>query len=563
LERGQPDGARGPGLLEQAQPWTVLAVVTLYGLGTWWSLRDSPILLGDIAIMELKVRAIADGGHWPMTGAYSRMGWDHPGPAQWYYLTGVYLLLGKSTVALSVAAILWQLAMVVVAWWTARRRDALLGWLVLLGGVAALWVLRSSDVALPWNPLVGAVGVLTLVVLGWDCALGGRLGALLMLPLGSFLAQSHLGYVPVVAAVCALALALLLWHRRTAPSPTGGLRWLAAGTGAAVAMWALPVLQQLTHDPGNLELILGWESEEPRFGLRGALGVLSRIFANPSSWRSTPWLDPQMVVPWLLVLPLAATVVAALRRSHGQLAALGLGWAAVVSAWFAVGQIRGEAFAYLAHFVPPTVLSLLAFSLWVLLIGLGPRGKRMVAAVSLVTVVSLAGTTALRVADEPPVMPGARAAAATLADQLTPRYGSGGSPVYLSAQATDQATPVYTAVANLLVQSGSDVSLPGFWARASDPRLDLGEGDRQRLTVVAVPVDEADSAPGGPDVVARYTAPVGESHRQLAEIDARIAELEDLTAGNPAGATADELRLLRFLRVITANEIVGFLVMKE
>jgi hypothetical protein len=230
----------------------------------------------DFALLELSTDQAA---HWSqLLGPYSRFGWRHPGPAYFYLLAPPYGLSARHSASLPVGALLLN-AGVMLAMATVLRRQPR-GWPMLL--VAGPLVLAYSAYLGPgflyniWNP---AVTVLPLALFLILCAATacGQLGALApMAALGSFLVQTHIGYLPCVLA----ALATCLLGLRA-----GGhgqrLRAVSARIGLAtlvlVALWAPPVYEELTRTPGNLTLIARFfAGSGGGVGLGAAIAVVSR-----------------------------------------------------------------------------------------------------------------------------------------------------------------------------------------------------------------------------------------------------------------------------------------------
>ena len=84
----------------------VAALVVLgvaLAVGAVRSMQAGWIPVGDEALIEMRVRDVP--GHMPLLGVYSRFGWSHPGPLQFLLLAVPYRLLGQSSAALLVGAL--------------------------------------------------------------------------------------------------------------------------------------------------------------------------------------------------------------------------------------------------------------------------------------------------------------------------------------------------------------------------------------------------------------------------------------------------------------------------
>ena len=81
-------------------------------------------------------------------------------------------------------------------------------------------------------------------------------------------------------------------------------------------MWLPPLWQQLTGQPANLTALLGNQTDEgARVGLGKAVGAMTHLFALPPDWTNpTAVMATAPVIPWLLILPVAALALAVRRR---------------------------------------------------------------------------------------------------------------------------------------------------------------------------------------------------------------------------------------------------------
>lgn len=248
----------------------------------------------DLALIDLHTRQAL---HWRQElGPFDRYGWHHPGPVYYYLLATVARALGPGARAEFVGATLVNgLAAVGVVWVVRRRAGAVaaawaaacvagLGVQLAMTGPADLTYSESRLGALvsPWNPTVVVLPLLLTVVLSAASVRSPRalLGAVLV---GSFVVQTDISALPLVAASLVLGAASLViatrTRRRAAHLADGGTgtadgprptvrrplrrhRHLgrdqvvtALGVAVLVAMWVPPVVEQLTHRPGNLTLL--------------------------------------------------------------------------------------------------------------------------------------------------------------------------------------------------------------------------------------------------------------------------------------------------------------------
>ncbi|MFN8039982.1 MAG: hypothetical protein U0Q07_12300 [Acidimicrobiales bacterium] len=212
-----------------AVPFLVNAVVSA-GLD-WHPVSDRAVIVARVADVL--------GGDTPLVGAYSRFGFNHPGPLGAYVLAPLWAARPQAGSVLAAGALVNGVA-AVAAVAVVRRRA---GTLPALGVAAMVLVLaRSLGPVLvrdPWNPWLPVLPFLLFVVAVWAMATGSRWSLPLAVGAGSFVVQEHVGYVPVVAVlgvwgVVALAAEALAEHRRAGATPE------AVDVGSAVVGAAGP-----------------------------------------------------------------------------------------------------------------------------------------------------------------------------------------------------------------------------------------------------------------------------------------------------------------------------------
>ncbi len=315
---------------------------------------------GDTALISLHASEVG-GPRSPLVGPYSRYGWNHPGPMLFWVVAAGQHLAGAAGERLAVLALEGACAVAAVA--LAVRRRPVVGGLLGAAVLVALLADGGSSYGSTWNPYVLPIPLLACAVGCWLAATDGDAGGLLLgVVAGSFVAQSHVAGVPLVAAVGTVAVALRIVLRRGRPR----IRWwwTAAGAAVAVALWAPPVWQQLTGRDGNLAAIWDYFTSDHRGGTVGpgdAFAVLVRQLALPAPWMKgrthtppqdvagAPGLVAQVAVGLLLAV-LVLLVVRAVRRGDRGRAGLGvLALGLVAVSWLATTRITGEPFEYLVH----------------------------------------------------------------------------------------------------------------------------------------------------------------------------------------------------------------------
>jgi hypothetical protein len=193
---------------------------------------------------------------------------------------------------------------------------------------------------------------------------------------GSFVVQAHVGYLGVVGVLVLGALGSVVVAarrgRRTVPV-------LLAAAAVAGVLWVLPVIEQVTTDPGNLGLVLKFarEGEGPAHPLGDGWHVVSDALGWRFAWAaglpepnlftgSVP-LDGGAPVPLGLVALGAATAVAAWRRAYSAVRLDVTVLVALAAAVVSVSRISGEIFPYLVTWVAGLAMLAwiaAAWSLW-------------------------------------------------------------------------------------------------------------------------------------------------------------------------------------------------------
>jgi hypothetical protein len=305
---------------------------------------------GDFAVIELYTELASRG--LLLLGPYSRFGWHHPGPVYFYLQAPLYVLSGHKATALYAGALAVNLAAIAtLAWVVARGSRGPLA--ALVTGACVLFAWRvPMFLASPWTAHVAVLPSVTFIAL---CAatVSGR-GRLLPLALafGSVVAQTHLGFVPMVFALSAATVAAVILDDR---GRSGSLRPILTTSGlVCMVLWLMPISEALSHSGGNVAAL--WRffvtNAEPGPSLKEALaiwsyglvGVLRPDFALP--WgghfvlRYLAWAIPCAIGQVLLLAAIARADLRAGRRFEGGLAISAL--AASVIGFAAITRIRGD-----------------------------------------------------------------------------------------------------------------------------------------------------------------------------------------------------------------------------
>ena len=255
---------------------SVVLTVALVLPSVWDVVTSAAQTSGDIALIELRVRDVLSA-HPPVTGAYSRYGWDHPGPILFWLSALPYRVLGGGAAALgTVAVVVNAIAMLVLLRLAARLGAA--AWFVVAGALVALVMgLEADALASVWNVTITNVALLLFAVACWGVWCEVDHSGWIALLAGSFVVQSHVGTGVVIGplAVATLGIVVRRWWRGDGRQ----LSDLARPTAVVGAVWAFPVVVDAVADPpGNLARLGRWSlmHDEPQIGLGTATRLLGR-----------------------------------------------------------------------------------------------------------------------------------------------------------------------------------------------------------------------------------------------------------------------------------------------
>lgn len=346
-----------------------LALLPLVVAAVQWIGRDW-IPIHDVAVTDMRVRDVFTADT-PLVGPYSRYLWNHPGPVMFWLMAVPSWISGHAAWGTLVGGLVAQAVAVVwtgaLAWRTGRAPLVLVTSAVLLLTYRAIGPLVLLE---PWNPHIALPWFVLFVLYAWRLAVGEvrRLAGAFVV--ASFLVQTHIGYLPLVAAGLAVAAAYRIVDlRRSRAQRVGAKAWVLTAI-AGVVMWAPVVIEQFTDDPGNLtwlwDYFVGGQNVEPTAGGRAAVGLFGSMFTVLPSWLGgsethdylTNAIRPGRLA--LVVVPIALLVIgvlgtrAAHRRDHTRfvvtIAVLS------VAGLFALSRVTGELLAYLFYWRIPLAL---------------------------------------------------------------------------------------------------------------------------------------------------------------------------------------------------------------
>jgi hypothetical protein len=281
---------------------------------------------GDQAMEILRMHDVG-GPNTPLVGPYSRFGWEHPGPLLFWLgapalrlagPVGVMVLVGVINVAATIGAV------------AAARRLAGTSFALVVAAATAVMVHSHGAMKLidPWNPWVTVLPLLCFLLCVPVAVTRGALWALVAaIASGSFVAQSHLGNVPVV--VVATGVGVAWWWRWERTPPVGsepGRRGAAARLrtwwplGLVALLWAGPLVDLVVNAPGNLwdlARFAAGATEEPA-PLDESLGAAARELGVVPAWMgSNEGVWPVEPAPaWTLLVPPALLLVGLAASRH-------------------------------------------------------------------------------------------------------------------------------------------------------------------------------------------------------------------------------------------------------
>jgi len=353
---------------------------------------------GDQALTELAVREAA-GGH-QLLGMGGRFGWNHPGPLWIYLLLPAYELTGRAPWSLGLGAITLHIVMIVIVVVAAGRAagpraaavlaalvviyiqaTGLIYWTNLWAGYAFVWPLLALIV-------MGAVAT-SLADASWG------LPAIVLL--GTLLVQTDVSTAVPVVLISIVAVSLRLRRfglRSVVTGRNGGHSALSRPSVsvaavvvviAAVLTWVPPIIQQLTHDPGNFTLLYRYARQGsggyPFRTAAAAVGASLTVMPLGARWilrnGVQPHIDPG---PWwavgvtvAFIAGTAATTVFAWRRRRrlaGDLALFSL--VGAIAGIVSISRVDGAINFYLLTWI--TVLPVPAMA--GLLLTVAPSRRR-------------------------------------------------------------------------------------------------------------------------------------------------------------------------------------------
>jgi hypothetical protein len=330
--------------------WPVSAVVTslavVVGLVKLMTTFGQPYYhYGDQAVLASRV---GDAMRFHIElGPYSRFGWSHPGPALFYLQAPIYSVSNTNPRSLFLGSLLINGLCLVAAVLVVRRfaGEWSARWTVGVLGVVLL-ALGANAIETFWNPYLEASALLLVMVLTAAAISGSGLSVIGVAVVGSYVVQTDVGTVPIVAAMAVVAVIGYLVRLLMRPRGRHGRgdgpahRWAPAlfsalGLAVLAVAWLPPLVQQFRGHPGNLSALYDFftnpTATAAKYGPTHTFKAAWAVVANATT-----------AVPWGNVSATASMTTAAAGRQQvlvvwAGLAVVGLIWAGWRRHWFAFG----------------------------------------------------------------------------------------------------------------------------------------------------------------------------------------------------------------------------------
>lgn len=265
-----------------AVPFVVTAAALIFGVG------GDYLPSGDLAMTEMHVRDV--GRHEVLTGLWSRIHWNHPGPLQFYLIAPFYRLAGSSSLGMVLGALAINLAAVVGILAVARRRGGTP--LVLCSLVACLLLTRSLGPEFlgdAWNLTLPVLPFALMAFVAWSMLVGETWALPAGAALATFLVQTHIGYLATAGGLFACGVLGLVLSARREHGPGWGRRLLrpaAFTVGVFAVLWLPPAIDLVTNTPSNAGDIYRYFRDPGQAGHTLAEGwrVTTGQFTLPPEW---------------------------------------------------------------------------------------------------------------------------------------------------------------------------------------------------------------------------------------------------------------------------------------
>jgi hypothetical protein len=324
------------------------SILALLAIVAFARLAPPIITEGDFAVSELYTELATRGQL--VVGPYSRFGWQHPGPLYFYLQAAPYALGGHAAASLYATALVINLAAILTLFWSVSRDGrSMLGVLVAVACLMFAWR-APRFLASPWTGHVPILPTLAFIALSAAVIAGRSRLLLLTVAFGAFVAQTHLGFAPVVAVLSIVAVASVAMDRKTA----GRWRIIEASAVLSLLFWLPTMIEAMTSNGGNVAALwrffvtdagpghtLGEAFTNWSYGLAGILRPDLEVgWGGHFTLRYLEWAVPFAIAQIALLALIAWRDLVSGERFEGTLAAAAL-TASCIGLW-ALTRVRDD-----------------------------------------------------------------------------------------------------------------------------------------------------------------------------------------------------------------------------
>ncbi len=337
--------------------WRILAVMSsaVIALSAIRGVRNGYQVIGDNALIELRGRDVLTGDHpflgtWSSASVSSVVDVNHPGPLLFDLVAGPVRLFGGAA-GIAIAIALLNIAVVWCVGFVANRvggATAALAAQVVTAGL--VWTLGSELLYDPWQPNVLVLPFWLLLVTVWAVVADQVTLLPLAVIVGSFVMQTHLGYLFLVPILLAFALGVIVLHRRKlGPGRFADLRApIRNSVIVGLVLWAQPLWEQFFgNGQGNISRLVtagtggSPDGSEPvTTGLSLGIRLFSSVVAQPPWWGRPGYDSSVPASRWLITDDGLVLIVDRMRGIGWAVLALAIWTALMVAGWW-VARRRG------------------------------------------------------------------------------------------------------------------------------------------------------------------------------------------------------------------------------
>jgi hypothetical protein len=317
----------------------------------WHAASINWLAIGDYGVIFLRTLDVGTSDT-PLVGAYSRFGWNHPGPLLFFMLAPFVRLAGGDANGLLIGAV-WInaaaaagiLAVVRPAGRTVTAISAFVVAAVILG-------LQPAMLMDPWNPYVVILPLLTSILAAWQSIFGQRVAMAILILSSSFAIQAHVGATLIAGTMLAIGIVGTSWqciakplHRRY------HIHTLAISTLLLMLCWLAPLANDVKSPSGNFsklgEFFLSNSGEN--VGWEGGTRIVSRVLSLPISSMGADQLSlaTELSIPWSLLALLTAGAICWRNRWQSLGALCGVALITSVLAVLSASRVSGLPYPYL------------------------------------------------------------------------------------------------------------------------------------------------------------------------------------------------------------------------